>query len=473
MKSLAKIFTSTAFRLAVMFTLVFASSMALLIGYIYWNSNLLLQRNVTEIVQSEAESLSHEYEAGGIVRLVNIIEQRSSAPGDMIYLLLDFRGQSLAGNLYNVPTELDGPPRWIEFYYDRFDAGVRYDSLARARIFRLPGGYILLVGRAITELRRFEKVIKSALYWSIGLTLVIGLLAGIIVSRRMLIRVDRMTESSNRIMAGDLTERIPESGSGDELDRLAHSLNAMLERINELLHGMREVSDNIAHDLKTPLTRLRNRVETTLRSKASTKAYRGALEQTIEESDHLIRIFNALLAIARVEAGAGEADFTEIETRSMLGDIAELYEPAADEIDATIVVEEGGPETFRGDRELISQALANLIDNALKYGRDEDAADVKLVIRLRAEQIDRDVRLSVIDNGPGIPPGERARVLERFVRLESSRSAPGSGLGLSLVAAVAGYHNGKVEISDVGANDDGQDLSTGFSVALMLINAAE
>jgi len=456
-----------------MFTLVFAVSMALLIGYIYWNSNLLLQRNVTEIVQSEAESLSHQYETGGIVRLVNIIEQRSSAPGDMIYLLLDFRQQPLAGNLYNVPDSLEGPSRWIEFYHDRFDAGVRYDSLARARIFNLPGGYTLLVGRAISELRRFEKVIKSALYWSIGLTLVIGLLAGILVSRRMLVRVDRMTASSNRIMAGDLTERIPETGSGDELDRLAHSLNAMLERINGLLHGMRQVSDNIAHDLKTPLTRLRNRVETALRDKASIKSYRGALEQTIEESDHLIRTFNALLAIARVEAGASEAEFTEIDTRSMLSDIAELYEPAADETGARIIVEEGGPPKFRGDRELISQALANLIDNALKYGRNDDTGDVQPVISLRAEQIGQDLRLSVTDNGPGIPSEERARVLERFVRLESSRSEPGSGLGLSLVAAVARHHNGRVELSDVGENSGGGEMSTGFSVALMLINVAE
>ena len=455
-----------------MFTLAFAISTAAMIGYIYWNTNLLLQRKVAEIVQSEAESLSDQYESGGIVRLINIIEQRSGAPGDMVYLLLDFRQQPLAGNLYNIPAEIEGPPRWIEFYYERFDAGARYDSLARAQIFELPGGYTLLIGRAISEQRRFEKVIKSALFWSLGLTLVVGLLAGYFVSRRMLTRVDRMAASSNRIMAGDLTERIPETGSGDELDRLAHSLNAMLERINELLHGVREVSDNIAHDLKTPLTRLRNRVETTLRGKASTKAYRGALEQTIEESDSLIRIFNALLAIARVEAGAGETDFTEIDTGSLLHDIAELYEPAADEIGAAIIVQEGRPAKFKGDRELISQALANLIDNALKYGRDEIASEEQPVISLKAEQIGRDICLSVTDNGPGILPDEQSRVLERFVRLESSRSEPGSGLGLSLVSAVARYHSGKVEFSNANPGSSDSDLPTGFSVALVLTNVA-
>lgn len=453
-----------------MFTFVFALSAALVIGYIYWNTSLLLNRQVEESVRSEAENLSRQYETGGIVRLINVIEQRSAAPGNTIYLLLDHADRPLAGNLYNVPAALDGPPRWIEFKYDRYDGGERSESLARARLFILPGDYTLLVGRAISELRRFEKVITSALFWSLGLILVIGLLAGILVSRRMLVRIDRMAASSRQIMAGDLSERIHETGSGDELDRLAQSLNAMLERIENLLQGMREVSDNIAHDLKTPLTRLQNRVEAVLRAKPSIKNYRGALEKTIEESDFLIRTFNALLAIARVGAGAGETEFVEIETAALLGDIAELYEPTADDINANIVVVPGGPTRFWGDRELISQAIANLIDNALKYGRAKDAVNSKTEIKLQAETDGKKVRISVTDSGSGIPIAEQVRVLDRFVRLQTDHSEPGSGLGLSLVAAVTRYHGGSVEFTDPDASAEKAGGGEGFSVTMVIAN---
>jgi signal transduction histidine kinase len=249
-----------------------------------------------------------------------------------------------------------------------------------------------------------------------------------------------MTASSGRIMAGDLAGRLPVAGSGDEFDRLANSLNTMLERIEGLMAGLKHVSDNIAHDLKTPLTRLRNRAEEALRTSKGEAAYRAALEATLEESEHLIRTFDALLMIARAEAGEAREGMVDFDAAEVAKSVAELYEPLAEESGMTLVVEAAGPLPVRGHRELVSQALANLVDNAIKHG----AGEVKISARREGDQ----VLLTVADRGPGIPEQDRARVLERFVRLETSRSRPGSGLGLSLAAAVARLHGTEIRLED-------------------------
>ncbi len=449
MKHLGRLIRSTAVRLALMFMAVFALSALLVVGYVYWNTNLLFARQLTKTIDTEVRILSENYQNGGMARLVNAIEQRAAVPGGTIYLLADSQGRAIAGNLLSIPSQISDPPGWIEFSYEIYQSGEREVSLARARTFQLQGGYRLLVGRDVGEQRRFEQVITTALIWSLGLTLLIGLFAGFIVSRRMMVRIGRMTATSQRIMAGNLSERISETGSGDELDQLAVSLNEMLDRIERLLLGLREVSDNIAHDLKTPLTRLRNRVETVLRGKTSAAKYRTVLQQTIEESDHLIDIFNALLSIARAEAGARDADMVEIDGAVMVRDIAELYEPVAEERGSTIKVEAATGLRFKGNRELISQALANLLDNALKYGRIGELKNGNGgEIKLRLAQQKSRIEISVSDCGPGIPKADRVRVLDRFVRLESSRSEAGSGLGLSLAAAVARLHGGDLHLED-------------------------
>jgi signal transduction histidine kinase len=247
-------------------------------------------------------------------------------------------------------------------------------------------------------------------------------------------------------MAGNLSERVPSDGSGDEIDRLAVNLNEMLERIEQLMTGMREVSDNIAHDLKTPLNRMRNRVESALRDEDET-SYRAALEQTIEDSDNLIRTFNALLAVARLEAGNSQVQLTDIDLQNLLHDVSELYEPAFEERGARLVLCAGAPLVVSVDRQLIGQALANLIDNALKYGRPADAT-LAPVIELKAWYDKDAVFIDVMDNGPGIPAELRADALKRFGRLERSRSEPGTGLGLALVAAVAKLHGGRLSLED-------------------------
>ena len=447
---------------------IFALSALLVVGYIYWNTNLLFARQLTQTIDAEARVLSENYQSGGLRRLVNAVEQRAAVPGGTIYLLADSSGRAIAGNLLSIPSQISGPPGWIEFSYEVFQSGERQLRLARARTFSLQGGFSLLVGRDIAEQRRFEQVITSALLWGLGLTVLIGLLAGFIVSRRMMVRIGRMTAISQKIMAGNLSERIAETGSGDELDQLAISLNDMLDRIEKLLLGLREVSDNIAHDLKTPLTRLRNRVEMALRAKPSTKTYRMALEQTIEESDHLIEIFNALLSIARAEAGARDAKMTNIDGVAMVQDIAELYEPVAEEQGRRIRVDAVSVATFTGNRELISQALANLLDNALKYGQSETIkpADGEEIL-LRLVRSKGKIEISVSDCGPGIPQADRERVLHRFVRLESSRSETGSGLGLSLAAAVVRLHGGSLRLED-NQECDKADHGPGLVVTISL-----
>jgi signal transduction histidine kinase len=327
----------------------------------------------------------------------------------------------------------------------------------------MPGGFRVLVGRDLDERRRVVGVIAKAAQWSFLIVLVLGLGGGILVARRVLVRIDAMTGTAQRIMAGDLSERLPTGRSGDELDRLAVNLNAMLERIEALMNGLKEVSDNIAHDLKTPLTRLRNRAEQALSKSGSEADYRAALERTIEESDGLIRTFNALLMIARAESGQARGDMVDFDAAEIAQGIQELYEPLAEDKGLKLVVHTQSVP-MHGNRELISQALANLVENAIKYG--EPASETEKVlepvggglmppelpssrcITVESRSEPGLVILSVADHGPGIPEAERARAVERFVRLEASRTQPGSGLGLSLASAVATLHAGELRLSD-------------------------
>jgi signal transduction histidine kinase len=268
-------------------------------------------------------------------------------------------------------------------------------------------------------------------------------------------RIDAMTGTTQRIMAGDLSGRLPVGRSGDELDRLAENLNAMLERIEALMMGLKEVSDNIAHDLKTPLTRLRNRAEEALASSGSEAEYRAALERTIEESDGLIRTFNALLMIARAESGQARGNMDDFDAADVAKGIHELYEPLAEDDGLTLRVKAEAAR-LHGNRELISQALANLVENAIKYGKPDPAVqplDAAVAARSReilieARREGASVLLSVTDHGPGIPEGDRKHAVERFVRLEASRTLPGSGLGLSLASAVATLHGGELRLGD-------------------------
>ncbi|MDO8877074.1 MAG: ATP-binding protein [Pseudolabrys sp.] len=455
MTALGKLFRTTTFKLTLVYLTVFALFAAFLLGYFAFNTRRLITEQITDTVNAEITGLSEQYRQGGIRRLVIAVDERARRPGSSLYLVTTFSGEALAGNVTALqPGTLDNPG-WIETTYRRLDEAkekekIHPDHHALVRVFQLPGGFRLLVGRDLEERERLYHIVTAAGRWSVAIVIVLGLAGGLFVTRRVLRRVDAMTETSRSIMAGDLGERLPVAGTGDELDRLAVNLNLMLERIEALMHGLKQVSDNIAHDLKTPLTRLRNRTEQALRTASSEAEYRAALEGTIEESDGLIRTFNALLMIARAESGQARDDMIEFDAAEIANDIGELYEPLADQKGITLKVEAQTAAPVKGNRELVSQALANLVDNAIKYavlGEKTEGAAAPLIVVQAANDGDR-VLLSVADNGPGIPESERLRVLERFVRLEQSRLQPGSGLGLSLAAAVARLHGGELTLAD-------------------------
>jgi signal transduction histidine kinase len=376
-----------------------------------------------------------------------VIEQRSHQPGASLYLVTDPSGRYVAGNVAEVSSDLlnSAGIEPIIVSYERYTEDIG-ERTAMVQVVRLQTGFMLLVGRDIGEREQFRQIIGSALAWALALMIGLALLSYIFVSRRVLMRIDSLSATSRRIMTGDLSGRLEVTGSGDEFDRLADSLNAMLDRIEALLYGVKDVSDNIAHDLKTPLTRLRSRVEAVLSGDPDPARYRAALEATIEESDQLIRTFNALLMIARVEAGSPDGDMADVDAAAVVRDVADLYEPVAEAENVELVVEAPEPITIKASRELLGQALANLVDNAIKYGANA-SGPVRRVVVSAAREADAAI-LRVADNGPGIPAADRERVLQRFVRLEKSRSQPGSGLGLSLVAAVVRLHNGMIELDD-------------------------
>ena len=453
MTALGKLFRTTTFKLTLVYLTVFALFAAFLLGYFALNTRRLITEQITDTVNAEITGLSEQYRLGGIRRLVLVIDARARRPGSSLYLVTTFAGEALAGNVTALSPGVLGSPGWSETSYRRLDEAEEPnhpEHHALVRVFQLPGGFRLLVGRDLDERERLYHIVLAAGRWSIAIVIVLGLAGGLFVTRRVLRRVEAMTETTRTIMDGDLGGRLPVAGTGDELDRLAENLNIMLDRIEALMAGLKEVSDNIAHDLKTPLTRLRNRAEQALRTAKSDAAYRTALEATIDESDGLIRTFNALLMIARAESGQARDDMSDFDAAEIARDVGELYEPLAEEKGIALKVEADAPAPVKGSRELVSQALANLVDNAIKYAEPErkhiNGTAPEIVVRALSEG-DR-ILLTVADQGPGIPESDRNRVVERFVRLEQSRSQPGSGLGLSLAAAVARLHGGELTLAD-------------------------
>ena len=447
--ALGKLLRTTAFKLTLVYLGIFVLFAATLLAYFALNTRRLITEQITATVNGEVSGLSEQYGQGGLRRLVIVVDVRSRRPGSSLYLVTTSSGEGLAGNVGSLEPGVLDHPGWLETNYHRLESPEGAEHRALVRVVQLPGGFRLLVGRDLEERERLFGIVVNAGQWSLALVIVLGLLGGFFVSRRILSRIDAMTGTAQTIMAGDLSGRLPVAGTGDELDRLADNVNAMLERIEALMRGLKEVSDNIAHDLKTPLTRLRNRCEQALRSATGETSYRAALESTIAESDDLIRTFDALLMIARAESGQARDNMTEFDASEIARDVGDLYEPVADEKGIALKIDAPAAAPVRGNRELVSQALANLIDNAIKYaGPSGKVNGVPAEIVVRAGNDGERITLSVADRGPGIPDADRGRVVERFVRLEQSRSEPGSGLGLSLASAVARLHGGELKLED-------------------------
>ena len=460
MTALGKLVRSTAFRLTLVYLLVFVLYAAALLAYFALNTGRLITEQITETVDAEITDLTEQYTIGGLRQLILTVENRSLRPGSSLYLVTAPTGQALAGNVGSLAPGVLDKNGWSETVYRRLDEQDTAEHKALVRVVQLSGGFRLLVGRDLEEQARMREIIVAAARGSVVLIILLGVGGGFFVTRRVLRRFDAVTETAQRIMAGDLSGRLPVTGIGDELDRLATNLNVMLERIEALMRGLKEVSDNIAHDLKTPLTRLRNRCEAALRTAKSEPEYRAALHGMIEESDGLIRTFDALLMIARAESGQARDNMTEFDAAEIVRGVCELYEPLAEEKGLSVTIDAPQAAPIRGNRELLSQALANLIDNAIKYARPaqngEDTAqnagpaaqmppaEIVLAVRPEGER----VLLIVADRGPGIPEADRGRAVERFVRLEQSATEQGSGLGLSLAAAVARLHGGELTLED-------------------------
>lgn len=465
MPSLPAIMKTTAARLTALYLVLFAACALALVFYMTSLSSRMLIAQTRGTIAEEVGGLAAAYRRGGLPHLVRVVEQRARQPGANLYLITDPNGRILTGNVESLQPGILENTGWTErpFTYRRFgersgvgtflsDEEAEVQSTppqhsALAMVVKLPNQMLVLVGRDLVEPQRFRDVVQRSMAVALAMMGIGGFLIWFFVGRRALRRIDRLSEASRNIMGGDLNGRLPVSGSGDEFDRLSENLNTMLGRIARLNEGLKQVSDNIAHDLKTPLTRLRNRAESALTGKRSTREYREALEATIAESDQLIRTFNAILMISRLEAGKSTEPTTEVKLAETVRDVVELYEPLAEENGVALTASVDEEPVIPGNRELIGQALSNIVDNAIKYSANA-AEKPQVTVTLTADETA--VTMSVRDNGPGVPEADRERATERFVRLEESRNMPGAGLGLSLAKAVMTFHRGVLQLRDGG-----------------------
>jgi signal transduction histidine kinase len=437
---------STAVKFSLLFLLLFfATSIALIIYVTALSAQIIETQAKTAIVQ-QLDSLEEAFERAGIPGLIRFVERESRQPGAHLYLIADTSGRILSGNVSDIQPGILDRSGWVAkpFSYSRFSDDSGEDFKAIAQVLKLPNGLTLLVGRDLSEPERFRGVVRQALTLALGFMTVGGLLIWLLVGRRALKRIDGVSEESRRIIAGDLTRRLPIGHSGDEFDRLAESLNGLLQRIETLDKGVRDVSNNVAHDLKTPLTRLQARTENALHSAKTPKQLKAALASNLAESEALIRTFNAILTISKLETGAVLGNRQPQLINPILLDVVELMEPSAEEHHVDLELLANGNLSAAVNRDLIVQAVLNLIENALRHAGEINRKITVELIQPSANEIS----ISISDNGKGIAAEMMDAATERFVRLDPSRSTVGTGLGLSLVKAIAEAHGGRLDLSD-------------------------
>lgn len=446
MKGIRSLLKTTAIRLSLIYAVIFGLLAVAIIFYMTGSTIKIFENQIATSINAEVLELEQVFIAGGVNRLVVEMERRSRGPGANLYIVTNPAGVIIAGNVANIQSGVLDRIGWTgkPFQYSKFNNNNKYRAIAR--VVEISNGMHFLIGRDISQSETFGKVVKRALIFSLLAMVVFGFATWFFVGRRALKRIDMVSKSTNRILAGDRSERLPLSGGGDEFDRLSSGMNDMLDQINHLDEGLKQVSDNIAHDLKTPITRLRNKAETALSGKMTAANGRKALASVVEECDTLIKTFDALLMIARVESGSTTAKFTQLNLSEILEDIAELYEPLAEENSLDFKTDIAADIMVSGNRELLSQAMANLIDNAMKYSVQKKGEQASIQISLQRDK--KGAVISVSDNGPGIPQDKRGHVMKRFTRLEKSRTRPGNGLGLSLVKAVVQLHKGTIVLGD-------------------------
>ena len=428
-------------RFAVLYALMFGLSSCILAFSLWYSTIGLVQRQVEGAIRSDVATLTALAAApsGGLAALQGAIAERLTAPADLggIYLLTDDQGRRISGNLDAWPKSLTQMDAWYQLPVSR--AG--HASVALLRAEALPGGAKLIVGRDVEVRAELWHVLRNGLIWTGFLMVILGLL-GAVVIRSMFRRMIRDISITSRAIAkGDLSRRLP-LGVGEEFDELAVIINDMLDRISRLMDGVRQVSNAIAHDLRTPVTRARTRLEDASLHASTPEELRAAIDRAILDLDGIVGVFEALLRIAEIEAGSRRAAFALVDLTQTLWDMDELYRAVAEEKQIVLHTDIAKPLPVWADRNLIQQAVVNLLDNALKF------SESLTVINFSARVADGVVQIVVADRGPGIAEQDRARATERFYRAEAARNTEGSGLGLALVMAVAQLHNGTLHLHD-------------------------
>ncbi len=424
---------------------LFGGSVLVLLTFIYWSTARHMAEQADATIGAEITGLGERYRTEGLKGLSDSIKKRMSRrpAGSSIFLLVDENFRPLLGNISRWPQTRATKDGWLNFSLEGEGWPQGEVHRARARAFKLRGGYQLLVGRDLHELDNTRRRIAQALFWGLIITLVLGLAGGVMMTRTLVRRIESVNRTSREIMSGDLSRRIPVAHTGDDFDELAVNLNAMLDRIQSLMEEVRRISDNVAHDLKTPLSRLKNSLEQLSLTESAEEGERKSLiANAIAEADGLLSTFNALLRIARIEAGEHRAGFVQVPLAALVQDLAELYRPVADERQQRLDLVLDETNSVAGDRDLLFQAFANLLDNAVKYTPFNGRIEIRLG---REEGLPCVV---IADSGPGIAEAQREKVFRRFFRLEQSRALPGNGLGLSLVAAVARLHQITLDLED-------------------------
>ncbi len=443
---LTRILRTTGFRLAALYAGLFGISVLVLFGVIYWITGEALRQQLAATIEIEVAALVEDHRTGGIPHVADAIDQRlASVPSSTIfYLLVDQEGRKIAGNLpirsqRNGWHQLPAPEERDEHHDDDEDSD-SHRLLALGVV--LADGSFLLVGKDLHTIVEFEEVIVGAYGWAFGATVLLGVVGGVVLSLGFLRRVDAINRTSRAIIEGRLAERVPTRGTGDELDRLAINLNEMLDRVQALMESLRHVSNDIAHDLRTPLGRLRQRLEDARLRARRLEDYETAVDRAIADTDAILATFSALLRIAQIESGTRKASFSAVDLSGVFRSIADAYGAVAEDRGQTLTAVVAPGVGVRGDRELLMQMLANLVENAIRH--TPEGSRIGFVLERGA---DGPVGI-VSDTGPGIPPEARDEVFQRFYRLDRSRSTPGSGLGLSLVAAIAEAHGIAITLAD-------------------------
>jgi signal transduction histidine kinase len=456
---LAKTLSSSTFKLALIAIGTFGVIVSVIFSYVYLSTSSYVRSRSDRAIMTEYLNLQGAYEPSGRDGLITLIQQRvaDKSFADNVYILVDPSLAILAGNLKAWPSTVAAARGWTEFRAPETLPNATNRPLLRAILETFPSGDRLLVGTDISDLDRFADQIKTAVISIVALIFVLAAVASILVTRRTVGRIESINATSRAIMLSGLDKRIPLRGTHDEWDRVAENLNLMLDRIETLMGEVTQVSDNVAHDLRTPLTRMRGRLEKAYHGQRIAEDDQSLIGDTIADLDAVLRIFSSLTRIAQIETQVRKGGFRTVNLVEIASEVVELYDAAA-EPDGTRLTVVGDREVLvTGDRDLIFDAIANLVDNAIKHGRPGGQVVVA------NENIDGRPVISIADDGPGIPADEYAHVFKRFYRLEHSRYTPGNGLGLSLVAAVARLHGARIEMLD---NSPGLKFSLWFSAPI-------